>query len=121
MCSIQAKIRGEDTERQEGTPLPPRCSPLHGRPHAWCTPTRPAYSAHMYSSQVNTFSVERERTERRDAGRRGRPHAWGAPSQPCGRGGSTKRPFEFPIRPAIVHTSRFLFIMCGFSWCSRIR
>jgi len=52
----------------------------------------------MYSSQVNTFSVERERTERRDAGRRGRPHAWGAPSQPCGRGGGTKRPFEFPIR-----------------------
>lgn len=50
MCSIQAKIRGEDTERQEGTPPPPRCSPLHGRPHAWCTPTRPAPSGQRAAS-----------------------------------------------------------------------
>jgi hypothetical protein len=41
---------------------------------------------HMYSSQVDTFSAERERTERRDAGRRGRPHTWGAPSQPSSGG-----------------------------------
>src|SRR2546427_13254870 len=88
------------------------------------------YTAHMYSIQAHTlvrreiaqkegtpggvggalnflsaFSAERERTERRDAGRRGRPHACGAPARPssggrwgCGRGGGAKRPFEFPIR-----------------------
>src|SRR2546428_13721213 len=51
------------------------------------------------------FSVERERTARRDAERRGRLHAWGVPSRSssggageCGRGGGAKRPFEVPIR-----------------------
>ena len=51
----------------------------------------------QYSSQY--FSVERERTERRDAARRGRLYAWGVPSRSssggrwgCGRGGGAKRP-----------------------------